>query len=104
MISFDILLMGLMAVSALTSLVTEAVKKVLVDHNVKYSANTLTGIVAMALSLIIGIGYLVLTGTTFTAQVIVYLIALMLISWLGAMIGYDKVKQVIDQLKNVKKG
>ena len=104
MISFDILLMGLMAVSTLTSLVTEAVKKVLVDRNVKYSANTLTGIVAMVLSLIIGIGYLVLTSTTFTAQVIVYLIALMLISWLGAMIGYDKVKQVIDQLKNVKKG
>ena len=104
MISLDVILMGLMAVSTTTSLVTEAIKKFLVGHNIKYSANTLTGIVAVVLSLLLSIGYLILTSTTLTAQITVCIIALMFGSWLSAMTGYDKVKQVIDQLKNIKKG
>lgn len=91
MISFEVFLMGLMVVSALTGLVTEAVKKILDEHGVKYLANTLAGIVAAALSLLVGIGYVILYSITFTAQIVVCLVALIFLSWLCSMVGYDKV-------------
>lgn len=99
MITFEIFLIGLLAVSTLTSLVTEAIKKILNEKNVAYSANTLAGVVAAALSLLIGIGYVVIASVAFTAQVIVCIIALIFMGWLCAMVGYDKVIQVITSFK-----
>lgn len=40
----------------------------------------------------------------FTAKLAVYLIALMLFSWLGAMLGFDKVTQMILQIVNAAPG
>lgn len=91
MINFDVFLIGLMVISTLTSLVTEAIKKILVEHNIKYRANTLVGIVAAVLSAAIGAGYIVIASIGFSAQVVVCLIALVFLSWLCAMVGYDKV-------------
>lgn len=92
-------LLGLLIVSTLTSLTTEGVKKLLDERKVVYSTNALAGIVAAVLSLCIGIGYVMLSEVGFTQQIIVYLIALVFLSWLCAMVGYDKVVQSIAQLK-----
>lgn len=100
MVNFEEFLIGLMAVSTLTGLVTEAVKKILTEYNVKYRANTLAGIIATILSALVGVGYVVMMGLTFTAQIVVCIIALVFLSWLCAMVGYDK---VVGQLKNSKK-
>lgn len=91
MISFEIFLLGLMIVSTFTSLVTEAVKKILVAHNVKYHADCLAGIVAAILSAVIGVGYVILTNSTFNTQVVVCILAMIFMGWLCAMVGYDKV-------------
>lgn len=91
MVNLETFLVGLMIISTLTSLVTEAVKKILTEHNKGYRANTLAGIVAVVLSIAIGAGYGILTDVKFTAQFVVCLIALMFMSWLCAMVGYDKV-------------
>ena len=99
MVNFEIFLFGLLITSTLTGLVTEAVKKILVEHNREYRANTLAGIVALILSAAIGAAYVVLTGTVFTTQVAVYLIMHVVMSWLCAMVGYDKVIQTISQFK-----
>lgn len=99
MISLEVFLFGLLFTSTLTSLVTEAVKKILVDHNVKYSANTLAGVVASVLSVAIGIFYIVMNNVAFSGQVVVLLIAQVFMSWLCAMVGYDKVIQAISQFK-----
>lgn len=99
MINFEVFLFGLLMTSALTGLVTEAVKKILVEHNITYRANTLAGIVSLLLSAAIGAAYVVLTGTAFTSQIVVYLIAHVFMSWLCAMVGYDKVIQTISQFK-----
>lgn len=99
MISFEIFLFGLLITSTMTSLVTEAVKKVLTELNVNYKANTLTGIVAIILSAAICAAYVVLTGSVVTSQIAVYMVAQMFMSWLCAMIGYDKVIQTISQFK-----
>lgn len=100
MISFETFLIGLLIVSTLTSLVTEAIKKILTEHGKTYHANTLAGIVAVILSIAIGIGYGIVMSIAFTAQSVVCIIALMFMSWLCAMVGYDK---VIATFKSTKK-
>lgn len=98
-ISLQVFFTGLMLTSTLTGLVTEAVKKILSECNKTYHANTLTGIVAAILSVAVSVGYILVTGIGFTTQTIIYAIALVFMSWLCAMVGYDKVAQTITQLK-----
>lgn len=98
-IGFDVFMTGLMIVSTLTGVTTEAIKKMISGHKVNY--NLLTGIVAMVLSCAVGIGYVIVSGLTFTAQIVVYIGALVFASWLCAMIGYDKVREVIKSFKGV---
>lgn len=100
MLSLEIFLLGLMITSTLTSLVTEAVKKILSEYNKTYRANTLVGVIALALSVAIGSAYIVLAGLEFNSAVIICLIAQVFMSWLCAMVGYDKVIQAIGQFKN----
>lgn len=100
MVSLEVFLLGLLVTSTLTSLVTEAIKKIMTEHGVAYRANTMVGIIALLLSVGIGSGYILLNGMTFTTQVIVCLIAQIFMSWLCAMVGYDKVVQAIGQFKN----
>lgn len=99
MIGLDTFLFGLLLTSTLTALVTEAIKIILVEHNVKYRANTLAGIVALFLSAGIGIGYVNITDIGFNTQIITCLVAQVFMSWLCAMVGYDKVIQAISQFK-----
>lgn len=99
MISLQVFMLGILIVSTLTSLATEAIKNILMEHGKKYYANTLAGIVALVLSLAVGIGYVLINGIGFTMPVLVYIVALVFISWLCAMVGYDKVVQAIRQFK-----
>lgn len=99
MINFQTFVLGLLISSTLTSLATEGVKKVLSEKNKIYHANTLAGIVALVVSALIGVGYVLLMAIPFTTQIVVCLIALVLMSWLCAMVGYDKVVQAISQFK-----
>ena len=100
MISLHVFMLGVLITSTLTGLATEAIKKLLAEHSKNYYANTLAGIVSVILSVAIGIGYMMLSSISFTSQTIVYLIALVFISWLCAMVGYDKVVQAIGQFKS----
>lgn len=99
MISLQVFMLGVLITSTLTGLTTEAVKAILKEHGKKYYANTLAGVVSLALSLAIGIGYMLISNVGFTATAAVYLTALVFISWLCAMVGYDKVVQAISQFK-----
>lgn len=99
MVNFETFLMGLLIVSTLTGLVTEAVKKLIAERNATYRANTIAGLVSLVLSAAVGTGYILLSGVGFTTPIIIYLIALIFMSWLCAMVGYDKVIQTISQFK-----
>ena len=101
MISLHVFMLGVLITSTMTGLATEAIKKILAEYNKNYYANTLAGIVAVILSVTIGVSYMTLSGISFTSQSIIYLIALIFISWLCAMVGYDKVVQAISQFKTV---
>lgn len=100
MIDLEYFLIGLMAVSAFTSLVTEAIKKIFTEHNKTYHSNTVAGIVAAILSAALGVGYVIYTGIGFSAQIIICIIGLIFMGWLCSMVGYDK---VISQFKSTKK-
>ena len=101
-ITLQTFFMGLMIASTLTGLVTEAVKKILTECKKTYKANTLTGIIATVLSAAISVGYILVTGIGFTTQTILYAVALVFLSWLCAMVGYDKVVQTFAQFKTKK--
>ncbi len=89
----------LLVTSVLTGLFTEGIKKFLSDLNKIYKANILAGTVSAVLSVAVSAGYVILTDTAFNDKMAVFLIALVLLSWLCAMVGYDKVMQAITQIK-----
>lgn len=103
MISFEIFMVGLLVISTITGLATEAVKSILVEYNMGYRANTLAGLVALVISTAIGLGYICVAEIPFSSQIMVYLIAEVVMSWLCAMVGYDKVIQTISQFKTIER-
>ena len=92
-----IFLMLLSAFSVLSGLVTEAVKKLISDK-----ANMSYNLVALIVALIIGCGgcaiYYQLNAILFTVNNVIYMILMGFASGLVSMLGYDKVKQAIEQL------
>lgn len=89
----------LVAFSAITSLLTEACKKLLDDTTIIYSSNVLVVIIACIVG-ILGTGvYYTLCGIDFTIANIVCMPLMGLATSVGSMIGYDKVIQTIKQLK-----
>ena len=90
-------LMLLSSFSVLSGLVTEGIKKLISDN-----ANLSYNIVALVVALIIGgVGcgiYYQLNAIVFTTNNVIYMILMGLASGLTATVGYDKVKQAIEQV------
>lgn len=92
-------LMGLLVVSTLTGLVTEAIKKLCQEHHWKYYTNTMAGICSIVVSILVGVGFICYTGIMVNIKVITCLVTLAILGWLCAMVGYDKVIQALSQFK-----
>ena len=99
MFTLEVFLMCLLIVSTVTGFATEAVKSILTEHNKTYKANTLAGIMAAIVSVIVGVGYILLMNGTFVMQSVMFIVALTIAGWLCAMVGYDKIVQAIEQFK-----
>ena len=99
MMSMEFFLTLLIGVSVFTALVTEAIKKIMDEAGKTYKSNILAGVVSVVLSVLAGTGYVIMTEAQINAKMAVILIALVLLSWLCAMVGYDKVMQAITQIK-----
>ena len=98
--STGVFLTLLMIVSVFTGLFTEAVKVVLDGMGKKFpSSNVLAGIVAVVLSVLICVAFSTLYDVPFTDKVAVYYVALVLLGWLSAMVGYDKVIQAFTEIQ-----
>ena len=86
--------------STITSLLTEAFKKILDGATIKYSSNILVVIIACIVG-ICGTGiYYVLSGIDFTLVNIVCMPLMGLTTAVGSMVGYDKVIQAIKQMQS----
>ena len=91
-------LLLLTALSVITGLFTEGLKKTLDAAKVKYASN----ILVLMVSVIVGgagttIFYLY-TGVEWNSLNVTSIFLMIIANWLGAMIGYDKVIQAIKQM------
>ena len=100
--SMTFLTSALLLVSVLTSLTVEGIKKLLNEKNTKYSANVLAVIVSVILALAVSGVYLVLNDIAFTTKIGVEIACLMYLSFITATVGYDKVVQMLSQIKLTK--
>ncbi|MBQ7481329.1 MAG: aminopeptidase [Lachnospiraceae bacterium] len=94
----ELFLTGLFFVSVLTTLTVEAIKKLLGDR--PHNSNLLAAIVATVLSLCTAIFYIAYKGLAVTVQIVLVTIAFAFFSWLASMVGFDKIKQLIQQFTN----
>lgn len=81
--------------SAVSSLLTQAVKKALPD----ISSNILALVDSVAVGVIGTFFAFILLDITFTVKSIVSIVLMAVCIWIGSMLGYDKVTQTIKQLK-----
>lgn len=92
-------LMLLAAFSSISGLITEGIKKLISDkQNLSY--NLLALIVALIVGGIGCVIYYQLTGIPYTTNNIIYIVLMGLASGLSSMVGYDKIKQMIQQFSN----
>lgn len=91
----ELFITGLFFVSILTTLTVEAIKKLLGEK--PYNANLLAAIVATVLSIFTAIFYVMYNGVSVSIRVILATIAFAFFSWLASMVGFDKIKQLIQQ-------
>ena len=93
----SIFLILLSSFSILTGLITEGIKKMSQDK-----ANLSYNIIALIVALIVGaVGccvYYQLNNIAFTTNNIIYIVLMGLSSGLVSMVGFDKVKQTIEQI------
>ena len=85
--------------STVTGFVTQAIKKVLDDMGETYATNIVVLFVAVFVGGIGTVAYYYLCGHPWNAHNIASIFLMMGANWLGAMVGYDKIKQAITQIK-----
>lgn len=92
----------LMVFAAVTSLLTQGAKMFLDGMKIRYASN----IIVLVLSLAIGCGgtalYYVNVQIPFNALTSVYLALMGIANWLVSMLGYDKVKQALMQIDEIR--
>lgn len=93
-----VFLIILTACAAITSLLTEGIKKFLDEQKVTYASNVLVLIIAVVVGCGATVLYYINYQVPFTALNSVYLALMGVANWLGATLGYDKVRQTIAQI------
>ena len=101
--TLSVFLTLLLAVSIFTGLVVEGIKKFLDSKLKTYSSNLIAGIVSIVLGTAVGVFYCISAEIAFSANTIIMLIALVFLSWLSSMVGYDKIVQSLAQIGIVSK-
>lgn len=93
---------ALLIVSVITNLTVEGIKKLLDRTKVKYSSNVLAAILSVLIACAVSVIYLIMTDTVFTMKIGVEIVVLMYLGFLISTVGYDKVIQMLKQIKSVK--
>lgn len=96
--SVSAFLVLLTAFATITSLATESIKKFLDSLNVKYATNIVVLVIALIVGCLGTSGYYLVANIAFNPINIMYIFTLSIANWIGAMVGYDKVKQAIEQI------
>ena len=95
----ELFLILLTTLSVITSICTEGIKKLLDSIKIKYASN----VIVLFVSVIVGgVGtsiFYIWNNFEWTTLHIICIFLMVCANWLGAMIGYDKVMQAIEQIK-----
>lgn len=97
-------LLILTACSFATSLITEAIKTTFTKFNLKYASNIIVAITGVIIGGVAMASYYAVAGIGYNTVTIIAMIAMIIANWLGATVGYDKVKQTIEQITSTFKG
>ena len=81
--------------SLVSSLITEAIKKAYMN----VSSNIIALIDAVVVGVIGTVFAYILMGITFNLPNIICIFIMAVCIWIGSMVGFDKVKQTINQIK-----
>lgn len=90
--------LALIISSILTSLLTEAFKQLFSENKISYKPNILAAVMSVIVTFLMILGYIIYTGILVTPQTIVTAITLIILSFLCATLGYDKVIQTLNQI------
>lgn len=96
--TMELFMKALLVTSVLTGLLTQAVKIQLDELKKTYYTNLLTGSVAIITAVFVSMAYVILMDITFSITILFDIIILTVMSWICAMIGYDKVIQSVRQM------
>ena len=90
----QITLILLTVCAVMTSLITQAIKKILTDKTPTITA----AIVSVVVGIAVPVGYMLLKALPFTVADIVYIVSLVVLTWLCSTLGYDTVITALAQL------
>lgn len=91
-------IMLLTAFSTLTGLCTQGLKKLLDEQGVAYASNLLACIVGLIVGVCGTAAYYIIDKIQFNAVNVVCMVLMGVASAVGAMVGYDKLMQMLKQL------
>ena len=94
------LTMALLIVSLVTNLTVEGIKNLLNGTKIRYSSNVLAAVIAVLAAGLISAIYLIMNDIAITSKIGVEIVVLMYLGFLISTVGYDKVVQMIAQIKN----
>ena len=84
----------LLICSVMTGLIVEAIKKM-----VKISRpNILAAIVSVIVGIAVPVAFIIVSHEAFSVTSVLYVISIVVLTWLCSMLGYDKVIQTITQI------
>ena len=93
---------ALIAVSLLTNLTVEGLKKLMDERGITYSSNLLAAVTSVIIAAAIFGGYMIMNDIAFTIKIAVQIVVLMYLAFLSSTVGYDKIIQTLKQIKETK--
>ncbi|MBD5547504.1 MAG: hypothetical protein HDQ97_08905 [Lachnospiraceae bacterium] len=90
------------AAAAVSGLLTEAIKKAYTNAGRKYSANVIALINAAVIGGLGMAAVYMLLGIPWTVNNIICIAIMIVIVWIGSMVGYDKIIQLLKQVQETK--
>lgn len=101
--NISIFLIILMICEVLVPLATEAVKLMLDSFKIKYASNVVCAVSSVIITIALSAFYIVSKNVELQLIDFFYIFFLIAANWIGSMLGYDKVKQAIAQINEIKR-
>lgn len=93
---------ALLIVSLLTNVTVEAIKKILDSTTVNYSSNVLAAVSTVVISIALSAVFIIMNNIVFSLKIGVEISILIYLSFLASTVGYDKIIQMVNQIRSIK--